>query len=807
MAKELSELRGRATTIKNAVEEGENTATRVGSLLEDIIDAIDDGGTGGTGGGVYTAGTGIDISSNNRISVKPAKSTELGGIKTNFQTNVVNRAYKVSTDSEGNAYVNVPSVLGALGDLSDVRISSAANGHIIVYRNGVWVNEANSGGSNSGGGTNPGGSVDDTKIRNEVNRIFNEIVAQGQFMQALHDEMKQEVNSQVNGLLANKAWYSQLVDANGNINYQGIGQQIIGSYNVITSTTTAWSTLQTQVAQNKGEVSTLKGQVATLVADPDKLTAIASLLEMSSDDLSAMGKLESMWTTGTVDDTNKYKAAEWYLSAYRNYAAQGKTFSQVISDAGNNLSGAISQLTTKVETIEGNYVTSASLTSMVEDKVTGAITQGGFVTKNSLGDALSYMYSSDRQGTVDSMTGIAAVYTSVHGKLAEELRNTQGELYDLIAGMVVSPTPDSLATVFVAKNGLDQLVAGLLAQNANTDTKAQLSVMVSGDTSFIDAVANKMNFTADKITFNSNDTTFNGAVTVQGALTALSGKFNNVVAKEVSVYRYDDSRGANYYNINEREGFIASDGKTKLQSKNWVELTPYYIDLITSDSTTYHNIVYSQGIEVTEFVDEHTRYAVTLDPDFGLQIMKGNNTDQNTSIRIDRFDSDEQIGMVITGNYDYTPVIKLCHNDDSYDDITISYADTENSSALAISCDVLENTVSNASDATLKDVISDTALTVEQVANAPAVNFTWKKDAEKENKKVNVGTLAQYWNDILPEAVTKDKEGKLYMSYDNASMVSAIVTAKEVVALKAEVAELKGVINELKAQIAAMSNQ
>ncbi len=112
---------------------------------------------------------------------------------------------------------------------------------------------------------------------------------------------------------------------------------------------------------------------------------------------------------------------------------------------------------------------------------------------------------------------------------------------------------------------------------------------------------------------------------------------------------------------------------------------------------------------------------------------------------------------------------------------------------------VTANDFEQSSDRNLKDIVSDTTLTVEQIAEAPAVNFTWKKDSGKEDKKQNVGTIAQYWQVVLPEVTGEAKDGSLTLQYGNAAMVSAIVTAKEVVALKEEIAELKRQIAELKA--------
>ena len=98
------------------------------------------------------------------------------------------------------------------------------------------------------------------------------------------------------------------------------------------------------------------------------------------------------------------------------------------------------------------------------------------------------------------------------------------------------------------------------------------------------------------------------------------------------------------------------------------------------------------------------------------------------------------------------------------------------------------------SDRNKKDIIDDVELTVDQIANAPAVRFTWKGD---NSGAVNAGTIAQYWYGVLPEVVSETKRGDLAMQYGNAAMISVISTAKEVVALKEEVAELKRQIAEL----------
>lgn len=97
------------------------------------------------------------------------------------------------------------------------------------------------------------------------------------------------------------------------------------------------------------------------------------------------------------------------------------------------------------------------------------------------------------------------------------------------------------------------------------------------------------------------------------------------------------------------------------------------------------------------------------------------------------------------------------------------------------------------SDETLKNKVGDVALSAEDIANAPAIKFTWKD--EKKSQDVNVGTIAQYWQEVLPEAVRKDSDGKLGLNYQGTAMAAVISLAKEVVELKAKVAELESKLN------------
>lgn len=80
------------------------------------------------------------------------------------------------------------------------------------------------------------------------------------------------------------------------------------------------------------------------------------------------------------------------------------------------------------------------------------------------------------------------------------------------------------------------------------------------------------------------------------------------------------------------------------------------------------------------------------------------------------------------------------------------------------------------SDARKKNVVGDIALTIEQIANAPAVKFYWK---DKHDEDLHVGSIAQYWQKVLPENV-KEKNGELSMDYSVIALMCGITIARKV---------------------------
>ena len=87
------------------------------------------------------------------------------------------------------------------------------------------------------------------------------------------------------------------------------------------------------------------------------------------------------------------------------------------------------------------------------------------------------------------------------------------------------------------------------------------------------------------------------------------------------------------------------------------------------------------------------------------------------------------------------------------------------------------------SDARKKKVLGDVVLNAEQIAQMPAVRFEWK---DNEKPGMFIGTLAQNWREILPEAVHTLDDGTLSFDYQSAALVSVINLAREIEAIKSK---------------------
>lgn len=104
-----------------------------------------------------------------------------------------------------------------------------------------------------------------------------------------------------------------------------------------------------------------------------------------------------------------------------------------------------------------------------------------------------------------------------------------------------------------------------------------------------------------------------------------------------------------------------------------------------------------------------------------------------------------------------------------------------------------DSNVTTLSDLRKKRILGDAALKIEQVATARAVEFEWREHPERGRK---VGSIAQDWQQILPQAVVEREDGILTLDYSVTALLSAISAAREIVKLKQRIEQLENIIKE-----------
>lgn len=107
------------------------------------------------------------------------------------------------------------------------------------------------------------------------------------------------------------------------------------------------------------------------------------------------------------------------------------------------------------------------------------------------------------------------------------------------------------------------------------------------------------------------------------------------------------------------------------------------------------------------------------------------------------------------------------------------------------------------SDIRRKSSLSTFYLGLDDILNAPAVKYNWKDTGKKD-----VGTIAQYWLPILPEAVGKDNDGFYTVDYGKLAHIEVVSLANilnpRLTKSETKIKELESKVRQLEKRIAEL---
>lgn len=104
--------------------------------------------------------------------------------------------------------------------------------------------------------------------------------------------------------------------------------------------------------------------------------------------------------------------------------------------------------------------------------------------------------------------------------------------------------------------------------------------------------------------------------------------------------------------------------------------------------------------------------------------------------------------------------------------------------------------VTSSSDIRLKNVMGKLSIDLRRIASAPAVYFNWRKDGIRD-----VGSIAQYWESVVPELVNTDSSGFKSLDYGKTALLSVISTANKTMDNERRISILEKENKELKMEV------
>lgn len=736
----IDDLRLRASIIKKEEQEGKNTALRVGGLLYDTIDYIDS-----ISGGTPT----------------PSEKTEV----------VVSPLYQQGTQIARIRVDNLTSTL--------------------------WAPSA-------GPVPDP---YDDTEIRELISdldddldttktRINSESARLSELIRDIDSMIYQKINDTVNQAdwIKNNfpefkiTWQSGW-DDKIEAYLQRVG--VWGRSNGVTKT--QWSELIQKV-------DSFEYSVNMVIED------VNNQIDVLSGGVSTKIDAGLRSITNTMEATYSKKTAEnvieWMYSAFKNSAVPERTFNQIVSAGKTGEEGlisAVSEIRTEVTKLQnGEYLASSSLAVQVDSPLDKAI--AGLYALARPGEATTSLFTQVKNNTNNVQTAITQ----------------SSDAYQAV--MDLRTDYNNFSAQVITKATLDSAVAGLVAK---TDyNAAKIVAMVNNSGSEVKIEADKINLKGVTRIYNKN---LNLPVIVAGTEGISIGTFNEDGTPISQTPWLDITEATITAQSNQAktlEGFKLGKGSLDLWQPlaygsgyaNHLMLSPTEIKMtreggqshpipleVKTDSYGTVSLKCPAGLNVNANVDliepvVNMTASVTSFKASGFELLTSGKTE------INQRKSGELLDIKSAGD------IKIQNS-------------TSSSNVQIKSTKILELTAENMINLTARgillapteglkstmelEVVSDEKLKnihavlnpdIESIANARIIDYTLKESKSTEKR---LGSVAQDWQEIFPNAVREGEDGYLGMDYASIALASAVTAAREIVKLKKENEELKARLERL----------
>lgn len=755
------------------------------SLVQNIVNNTE----GGSGSGLNYAitdfvsnGTVLTISQNNNTD----KSVNIeNAVKQSIQ-NFIDNGDTIINNIGEKTQVSVDPILTSGTQIATITVDGTSTA---LY--------APTGSGSGGGGDNPGGGgsepYDDTDIKNAIRDLQDRANQTESDLRDLLDETEEEVREKFKNAfdtyedLINyykqsgdttpttftfgkedvDEWASQmgLITPNGD-----------GTYNV------GWSTLTQSYNSLAGEVAQIKANQSA--GGEINYEALAAGLYAYIDENAATSGMDSTWGKFVTTDDDNIQMLEWMQAAIKTYASDQQAYSRLLAAArdydenGDIIQEGIARIHALVEKdSNGNYVAGTSLASMIDDGVNNSLSE--IFTENSSNSAVAGLYArlSDVEDTADdnyeAISGLRTRVEDIEGdyiaesELVSAITNKKDEI-------VSSASLATKASLEGAESSLSSQINGVSASIETCVKKDSNGVIESGVTLNADKInidANhQLNLSAQDIRIDAEKVD-NLASTIDAR--AANVKVKSLEAGSSNKIYVDSSRGV--YVDGDCDSKIDPNGSGYLGNNGNSSAITWGTDgsgSIANGAISWDRFGSSVSLDIPDgdiFVGDTTSTYSHVGTN-SISVERGST---GISMIGSEYGSGEVARLYVWSpgsSYKYTPTGPIDGD-----------------------CDMRK-----------KNVVEDENISIENIADAPLFKYTLKSNPEG---LIKIGSSAQYWQNVIPEAVYSDDEGYLSLNYMTINTVASLTCAKELVKLKEENEELKERLASIEERIAALENK
>ena len=768
-----------------------------------------------------------------------------GTVLTISQNNNTDKSVNIENavkQSIQNFIDNGDTIINNIGEKTQVSVdqilTSGTPIATITVDNSSTTLFAPTGSGSGGGGDNPGGGgsepYDDTDIKNAIRDLQDRANQTESDLRDLLDETEEEVREKFKNAFITyedlinyyiqsgdttptkftfgkedaDEWASQmgLITPNGD-----------GTYNV------GWSTLTQSYNSLAGEVAQIKANQSA--GGEIDYEALSAGLYAYIDENAATSGMDSTWGRFVKKDDDEIQMLEWMQAEIKTYASDQEAYSRLLAAArdydenGGTIQEGIARIHAFVEKdSNGNYVAGTSLASLVD----GSLSE--IFTENSSNSAVAGLYArlSDVEDTADddhdAISGLQSKVEEIDGKIYAEadlvsaITNKKGEILSS-AGFASSAQLDK------ATSSMTSEIDGVRSSINTCVKKYSNGVIESGVTLNADKInisaGHDLNLQSEFVHLEADK------IDMSGLITAINGDESSVVIDadkiEVGGIKIED---LNVSGINDLIANSATISSIKSDLANIGNLTVNKLEAGSSNKIYVNSDdgVYVDGTCDSKINPDGSGYlgsngnssAITWETN-------GSGSIANGAISWNRYGSNYARlnipdGTITVGDpggmkaYMSTGYISATRGATG---VTMNCSDTASDAELFVfgksgSYRYTTTGPQQGSDMRKKDVIENENISIEDIADAPLFKYRMKGC---QDGCVQIGSSAQYWQDLVPEAVSSDEEGYLRMNYVTLNTVASLTSAKEIVKLKEENNTLKQRVEALEARLQLIENK